>query len=66
MGLNLNASAPFAHRSLRAERGNPVMTPARSATFEPRTLRDTHWASPPRARFGYDAQYDPTHRNRPS
>ena len=29
--------------SLRAERGNPVMKPARSAVFEPRTLKDAHW-----------------------
>ena len=28
--------------SLRAERGNPVMKPARSAVFEPRTLKDAH------------------------
>ena len=29
--------------SLRAERGNPVMKPARSGVFEPRTLKDAHW-----------------------
>ena len=29
--------------SLRAERGNPVMKPARSAVFEPRTFKDAHW-----------------------
>ena len=46
MALNLSAIAHFrrARRSsLRAERGNPVMKPARSAVFEPRTLKDAHW-----------------------